>query len=543
MVAAGARVSLAETFGYGVADRPLGTTVTGPEGIAIFSGLVAATAGLSASHPRFLPAKVYGIVASSGTFAFRDVQLPSGGQVRAEVLLRDRPAAGSTCKLLALNTTIRAAPYRVVWQGTTDGLGICRTAAVAAGDYELETDVPEISTKCEKWTTVTEGRETGERIALFPTEISGGVRRSGTGLAGYSVNVIPVVADWPMDAPDLPVTAAKTDEDGHYELTLLMPGRYALQLQSPTGAWVSGVKSVSTFGGEEKTVDFDLAAASLRGVVVDGSQQGVPAANVVVKHAAGAFITSTDSAGNFTVDIQDQGPVHLSANKEGYRGSDPIEVQVGDEVAVIPPITLVIKKADVIDGNVLAADGAPVPGAQISSVVFLNGGPQLFASARSNSDGSFEAPVPPGPALLFVSGPGCPLFAFTPTTGSEPADGEDGAGEVVQCPQDAAALDVTLSDAGGKPIASSGLLLRAGGVVVPRDVLDIHLAGMGMPTLTDGFGQIVLPGLAPGVYDLFLSTRSSAETIAAGNPSGFLATVTLPPRDTVEMQVRYSGNP
>jgi hypothetical protein len=78
------------------------------------------------------------------------------------------------------------------------------------------------------------------------------------------------------------------------------------------------------------------------------------------------------------------------------------------------------------------------------------------------------------------------------------------------------------------------VILRVGGIVVPRGVLSNHLVQMGLPADADGSGHLVLPNLAPGIYGLFFAGLAMEGSIAAGVQKGFLATVPLAPMDTAE---------
>ena len=96
----GANVTVAETPGYGKAPRPKGNAVTEADGLALFSGLDSAMAGLATAHPEFVPSEVAGVTATPGSFTFRDVALSKGGRVRAMVSVHGRGLRGARCELL-----------------------------------------------------------------------------------------------------------------------------------------------------------------------------------------------------------------------------------------------------------------------------------------------------------------------------------------------------------------------------------------------------------------------------------------------------------
>lgn len=228
------------------------------------------------------------------------------------------------------------------------------------------------------------------------------------------------------------------------------------------------------------------------------------------------------------------------ANKLGYRESQSIEVRV-EEGTPIAPVTLVLKRKGTVRGTVLSASGSPVPNAWIGSGGgSLERGPFLFSQTRSEADGDFVVEVPPGRPRLFVSGPACPLSWFDLPASAEP---DEIPPPTLHCPQLPAALELTLLDDTGKPLPHAGVILRQGGTIVPQSVLASHLHLLGLSSETDGAGRLVLAGLAPGDYELFLSTLSSESTIAGGRRQGYLTTVSLPALQTTDLQVTLPEQP
>jgi hypothetical protein len=206
--------------------------------------------------------------------------------------------------------------------------------------------------------------------------------------------------------------------------------------------------------------------------------------------------------------------------------------------APIPPVTLVLHRKSVVNGRVLSAGGSPVAGAAVDILVStLESGPVPYRTARSDADGSFEVEAPPGPPRVFVSGPGCPLSGFDLPV----PDAGESAPPALRCPELPAALELTLVDDRGHPIPHSGAILRKDGAIVPQHVLADHLRLLGLPSETDGTGHLILAGLAPGNYELFLNTTSSESTIAGGSRQGYLTTVTLPALATTEIQLTLPG--
>jgi hypothetical protein len=88
----------------------------------------------------------------------------------------------------------------------------------------------------------------------------------------------------------------------------------------------------------------------------------------------------------------------------------------------------------------------------------------------------------------------------------------------------------------GAPVTGASLHLRADSLVIPRQVLEIHQGLLHLPSRTDGSGRLLLAGLAPGHYDLFLAEGSSPASIRAGALSGYLTSVNPGPFATLEIE-------
>src|SRR5882724_1147124 len=539
-----AEVKAAEVFGYGRKERPLAESVSAEDGLVLLPGLDATMASLSVRHPEFIPAEVQGLTASPGTFAFKSVDLPLGGRLVAHVTLHGRPVAGAGCRLYALVPGEHEVKkrYRELWAGRGDALGVCRSASLAQGVYQLRVRVPDNPSEVDRWVTLHEAQEVDEDVSLTPTRVSGEVRRGEKATEGYTVRALKITSDLPKGAyADAPAEAA-SDEAGKYELTLWAPGRYHLYLVSPSGANAVSGKLLSTEGDEEKRLDFDLDAGSVRGRVVDEAGKPVGAAWVGLRFWSGSLRVTADAEGRFEIDAEGEGTGTLTAGKAGYQDADLVEVQLAKE-ASIPPVTLVLKRKTTTEGRVVTAAGAPVAGAWVASVVSTpEMGPLRYRSTQSREDGSFEVETPPGPLRVFVSGPGCPLSGFvlpTPPDAGATAPGETGAPSakpILRCPELPTTIDLTLVDDKGNPVAHTGVVLVREGGIVPQQVLADHLRLLGLPAETDGVGHLVLAGLSPGNYEVFLNTLSSEGTIAAGLRLGFLTSVGTSGLETAEIQ-------
>jgi hypothetical protein len=488
-------------------------------------------ASLGIRHPSFIPSEVRGFTAGPGTFAFREVDLGIGGRIAAKVTLHGRPFPRATCQLVTPQSDVtdpKADPYHQLWEGKVNSQGLCVASRLAPGQYKLRIRIADSAAQVSRWVTVSEGQDTDVDIALAPAHVSGTVRRGGKPVPGYSVEALRIDREQPKGLRGDVADTAATGEEGQYELTLWTPGWYTFFLRSAAKAPAAGHKELTLEGDEEETVDFDLSTNPFRGTVVD--QEGKPVENAAVAlRWAGVLTAATDAKGAFEIDVQGEGMGTLTAYKRGYRESESIDLQV-EKDAPIPPVTLVLKRKSMAQGTILSAGGSPVPSAWIASAgSSLEQGPFLFSETRSEADGGFEVETPPGPPRLFFSGPGCPLSWLDVSSSSEPIS--------LRCPPLPAALELTLLDADGKPLPHAGVILRQGSLIVPRDVLTHHLRSLGLLAETDGAGRLVVAGLSPGPYELFLAALASESTIAGGRQQGYLATVSLPALQTTAFQV------
>jgi hypothetical protein len=507
------------------------------------------------------------LVAPAGRFAVSQLTLAAGGRLRVTVSLHGRLLNAAKCAL-AIASPNHVDPlhaYLAKWESATDVHGVCRSVALPEGAYRLAVRPPDGGSDAYRSVRIVEGAETEEDVALAPARLSGVVRRGGKPAPGYTVRAM-ASPDGESSADIGTAAEAAADSEGAYEMTLWTAGKYSLWLEAPskTGFGVHGTVEVRE--DDDKKQDFDLDASSLRGQVVD--QNGSPLASAMVLllwQRTSPSSAITDAQGQFEIDLQGTGSGTVTARKSGYGKSNPVPVQLDDEDSGLPPLTLVLTRQSTVKGTVVSAAGAPVARALVVSAA--PGARDTAGYTRADDGGNFEVAVPGGAARLFLSGPGCPMFALDlqpqdadapPTAvassgGGNPGDpGDPGtadgagdaggsaaggaAGQVWQCPGEAGAIAVTFTDESGKPAAPlvTVFFLRRDGMVVPSLFLLQHLALLGLPSRVDSSGQLLLGGLSPGQYDLVLSGMSpegaAAGSVAVGPGGTSTLKLTLPAR-------------
>lgn len=157
---------------------------------------------------------------------------------------------------------------------------------------------------------------------------------------------------------------AATDAYGQFLLSLPI-GRYTVD-----GAAVSGMTLVNNTSDFAVTADSNgnvtltLQAASVSGVVLDGSNAPVSGATVTLQSADGAnaYTAATDAAGQYAFVNVPAGGYTLTAAKIGYKSSAPATVTLtaGDTISG-QNLTLTCVSGTV-QGKVLDADGSALAG-------------------------------------------------------------------------------------------------------------------------------------------------------------------------------------
>jgi len=196
--------------------------------------------------------------------------------------------------------------------------------------------------------------------------------------------------------------AEPVDPDGHFELTVLVPGRYWLAPHTATlSAMIEAETIVEVPAGGRSDVAIHVGpkeASGLAGVVVDAS--GAPVAGATVTTPGGLAMKplATDANGRFTIPMG-AGPYRILARTAGFESEIlPIHMHHGQLLHV----TLQLLPSG-IAGVVVDHDGHPVPGAD----VWRNGadpasGSGLGERATADAHGHFAFDVPRGTFVLSV---------------------------------------------------------------------------------------------------------------------------------------------
>ncbi|HET9211316.1 MAG TPA: carboxypeptidase-like regulatory domain-containing protein [Thermoanaerobaculia bacterium] len=537
---ASAVISLTSVPGYGAPSRPAGEGTTGADGLALFPGLAGRRIDADVRHTEFLPRTLQGLSAAPGGLAFHDAALEEGGRVRARIQVKGRARQGAVCRLKEARPPVPApadwAP-KVLYEGRTDREGICRTGRFPADSYLFEAALAEGGAVLKRAVVLENGVETEQDLAFSEIRVHGTVTRGGEPAPGLTV-----IAGELSEELGIPLELARatSGKDGTYEVILAKPGRckFLLYSSSPPQSPPVVVRDVAVREEDESAVDFSLERAAVRGKVVD--EEGKPVERALVTfywHAAeNAAYGQTDERGELEFLVEHPGEGSVEAEKKGYRKSERQDVALEDG-AEAPPFVLVLVKEKHFHGKLSAVNGLPVAGGWVASLRNPYGDERIeIHYERTGAEGDFEVPPVEGRRnRLFASGPGCPLSVFDPA---------DENGELaLRCQGRPAVLDVTLTDAAGRPVPNASLILRLGGVIIPRNLLTLHLDNLGLRAETDASGRLVVPNLAPGDYDVFVADPVNEGMIEAGSHTGYLTSTRLSPLATTTLRLPVPGRP
>jgi hypothetical protein len=346
--------------------------------------------------------------------------------------------------------------------------------------------------------------------------------------AEVTIEGVPVVGTVTLDGEPLAaalhfggrtgVESVRLDSGPDGEFVGLLPrqGDWTLEVRSdsPTVRWTRygfPVEVDAGLGAAELTID--LPATSVSGRVTEPDGRPVYDAGVLLSPTfpEGRLVqVSTDEDGAFEVAGQMLGEYRVKAIDSGMRSS-PVETISLSETEPDATLDLVLHESREIDGQVVGADGTPVPGATVSALRRLDappGGAMFIPQAYADIEGRFRLTLPPGGAWqgVAVLAPGHVLGL-----GLLPPEGEPGD------------WLIRLDSRGGGELALTGLE-RDAGRVFPAAALD----GMwrldfgvlsrwaryqGSPAAPD---RLTVPNLPSGSYTICIPTSSPPEECQGG---------------------------
>lgn len=538
---AGARVSVraARPVGYRPPEGqepepevPPRTTESGAAGLALISGIEDPVVDVALQHPDFVEVRLPGLSSTPGTLEVRDAALGKGATLEATVRVDGEPAAGWHCALLDRSSPHARGESLDLASMEADGDGVCRGEKLPEGFYWLRVTAPDEAATAEREVQLYDGEAAALDFDLSPIGVEGEAFRGREPVPAHGVTIYRLSETGSSHFVE-PVAETVTDEDGAYETTLWDAGRHSFHLLDPEGRWAD--TEHADVQPPSVRVDFHLAPGDVEGLVVDEAGEPVAGAGLMARwemagggRTMGSFRARDD--GTFRLPLEaGAGTLELTASHDGFR-PETVRLPLAED-AVPPPIVLTLRRGGLLEGRLVTSAGTPAAGATIQSfAVGPDGGLERRGSGRTDAEGRFELlPAEPPPTRLVATGPGCPITAADVTDPSEPV--------LLTCPGSSGTLLLRFMDTEGRPVAGEFVLLRHGDLVISFPILAPHLSLLGQSLTSDGSGRLVIPGLPPGGYDVYLLRLTTEVMAAQGRPEGHAGSVTLLPGQTAELEV------
>ncbi|MBI5489200.1 MAG: carboxypeptidase regulatory-like domain-containing protein [Deltaproteobacteria bacterium] len=298
-------------------------------------------------------------------------------------------------------------------EGTSDVGGAYVVAGLVAGAYYLDVEADGFVDQSRS--PVSAGA-TGVDVTLQAGGVIAGKvvwRGSGSPIAGAGVRAVRLDDTNPLAGGRfLERVAAKSSEDGTFEIAGLAPGRYAVEADAAQRAPGRSAPLEIALAGRVVGVVIELAeGATVSGTVRrEGDGEPVEGASVWLSRLTddagflsgwmreaelelqpqergepdGETATVTDGEGRFTLRCVGSGRRELIARREGYPGAwATVEVPLDGSVE---GVAILLPAAGAIAGTVRGEDGAPAGGAQI--IAFSMAG--SMAHSECGVDGAYR---------------------------------------------------------------------------------------------------------------------------------------------------------
>jgi large repetitive protein len=265
------------------------------------------------------------------------------------------------------------------------------------------------------------------------TVISGRITRNGLPMANAQVMF------FPRGATSQTTSSTSADSNGHYEVSGLDDGTYAVQ--------VMDISRLSPFSTQYQvhgsdTFDITIKTQTLRGRVIDAADSHpLNEATVDLRPATGQAVgggssASTDSNGGFTLENIAAGTYQLTADKSGY-GHDARQITIGDsapddvQFQLSPSDGITIQAVDARDntpltvnvirvvdsqGNVLPSQGGFFSSNEIVKLALAPGVYTVTVMARNYASQTLSMSSPSNQTVRFSPGGTIVLHSKDSTT-------------------------------------------------------------------------------------------------------------------------------
>jgi hypothetical protein len=306
-------------------------------------------------HPQYVEAMSDVVMLVSEKDARVDIVLSRGGSLEGKVVdTRGRPVAGAHVTALATRGSLE----RVTRAGTDGSFAFAALPDALTLLVSRDDDVTQIAARLE--VTIPEGGKKTIEIAL--PEARPALAVKVTNDRGVAVDAAQVSAVSLDPAEALRVTAF-TDARGAAEL----PNAKGLALRVEVKAPGRAAKIIVTTP-ETATLTIELAAAeSVTGEVWANRREPIEGAEVTLQTDVGTRHARTNKEGVYTVTDVPHGPARMRVRAKGrapVARDIVVEERAGRRPTEIGKLELA--EEGIVEGTVVDAKGAPVPGARIA---------------------------------------------------------------------------------------------------------------------------------------------------------------------------------
>lgn len=439
---------------------------------------------LRVTHPQYASATA--TIADEGDAISRDFELSRGGRVVVTVLLPES-SEKVTAKLFPRERRAEAIAEiegdgpepRIVFERVPPA----KYYVVLRGETETEFFVEEVE--------VTDLSEVLLNLTLVPTRLSIHVTRNAELLPDATVQISNRWLD----------TRLTTDNEGNAEAFFWQPGRFALQVTTPTMPRPYLTVAELREGGET-TWSIDVPQTTLRGSVRDSDSKQPVAASIRIETITGetraSQVAETDAAGRFEAVVA-AGSHELQIFAEGYGGETRTFVTTKEDREI--PVEFSLRKLQLVDLVVLDSAGQPAANATVLGDI-TNFGHEYGFFATTDAVGRTKIASGKGLKTYFIIGAaGSFARAIIPPDSDEP--------HRVVLPRPAGSIRLTARTTDQKPAAGVRFFMSHNGVLIPPVVAAQLERTVGRFMTNDG-GQALLSLLPAGRYGI-LPYHSTAQ--------------------------------
>jgi hypothetical protein len=420
------------------------------------------------------------------------VTLTLGGRIEVVVSPSLELPKGTTIALLRKRRTLETKPLdqRAAFED------------VEPGEYHLLVSGPDPLQRKVITVKLAESADEKITIEITPYKLTGEVRYGDAALPNAKIELME--RDWK--------SSLAADDHGKFAAQMWDAAEFA--------TLVTGGVVTEPFGMMKRIDEADsnwtirIPDRAIRGIIRDASS-GAPVAGAVINiESVGsethfARIAESDAHGLYAINGATDGDHTLTVKAEDFCVSDPVSVHLS-ESDDSRTVDFALVRGINIDLAVVDRAGGPLAEAMIVDDVTPDGmnSRRLLVTAR---DGRVRVPLAEGTQKIIYVLPASGSMAWAALAAPR---GESRELRVV-VPDGASILHVRALLDSGAPISGLEPRIRLNGQTIPTAVLRLYARRLGIALTTDANGEVTLPRIPAGLYELTLDKRGDDWTRVA----------------------------